>query len=130
MPAGLVLTAIPSGSQGCFLFTAPGPSLEKHPWHSAQAEAVLQSALEVTRSNADESESPVKAASYLVPAGARECHLIVRTIVTMSWAVTRAMGLLSLVDLYCTLPQWHPGGTTHSASLRSPHTNSMRWLLL
>lgn len=78
--------------------------------HSAQAEAVLQSAPEVTRGNADESESPVRTAPYLVPADARECHLIVRTIVTMSWAVTRAMGLLSLVDLYHSLPQWHPGG--------------------
>lgn len=61
------------------------------------------------------SQSPVRAASYLVPAGARECHLIVRTIVTMSWAVggperPRVMGLLSLVDLYRSLPQWHPGG--------------------
>lgn len=35
-PAGLVLAAIPSGSQGCFLFTAPGPSLEKHPQRPAQ----------------------------------------------------------------------------------------------
>lgn len=92
LPRGLqamFLAATPSGSQGCFFVHCPWPKPGEafRGRHSAQAEAVLLWAPEVIRSSADESESPVRAASYPVPAGAGECHLIVRTIVTTSWAV-------------------------------------------
>lgn len=107
----MFLAATPSGSQGCFLFIVPGPSLEKHSEAGTvhRAEAVLPWAPEVIRSSADESEAPVRAASYPVPAGDREDN---SNYVMGCWRAKRpkAMGLLSLVVLYRSLPQWHPGG--------------------